>query len=310
MFKTLLRILAIVLLVLGIFWLVGTTWTQFKQDVDLKDPKDVFGITVPSIDNSTGPNITVPEIHAEEPTQNPGQSTSVENTSKPDETPGNNTPVVNITENPTESPTEAPTTNSSKLTKQELNALISTIRVSSEAEPDGYVRDEYEKPTHSYKLNGEKYDRNKYAWHISPYLISEDPFQYKCPYTELIITDPSTLDFEHIIPLHYVYLYGDTNWSKEMMNTYAYDQRIGMDVLNKANRSHSDKGPADWLPEKNISSYCYTWLVIAKQYNIALRQIDIDVCKLEILNDLDNAKLINPLIEDCPEYQSQQEWIN
>lgn len=311
MFKTILRILLIVLLVLGIFWLANTTWNQFKQDIDLKNPLEVFGITVPSLDTSSS-TAGVPEIHAEEPTPNPNQTANSESTNKPDNTPGIviDLPVIDNTSEPSNDSTDIPEVDTKvlKINKEQLNTLIKSIRVSSEKAPDGYIRDEYEKPTHSYKLNGEKFNRNKYAWHISAYLISEEPFKYTCPYTEIEITDMSKLDYEHIIPLSYIYKYGDTNWTDAEKNKYAYDMLIGMDVLNSANRSHSDKGPADWLPEKNISSYCLTWLIIAKEYDIALRRVDIDVCKLEILNDLENATFINQFLNTTEEYQLQQEW--
>lgn len=84
-------------------------------------------------------------------------------------------------------------------------------------------------------------------------------------------------------------------WTNEEKNKYAYDQYIGVDVLNKSNRSKSDKGPSEWLPDKNISAYCYSWLVIASKYNIAMRKVDIKVCELECKNDLEHCEMINKL---------------
>ena len=53
---------------------------------------------------------------------------------------------------------------------------------------------------------------------------------------------------------------------------------------------------------------CYSWLVIAEKYDIALRKVDIDVCKLEILNSIssnEEIKMINQTnleIEDITQF--------
>ena len=118
----------------------------------------------------------------------------------------------------------------------------------------------------------------------------------------------STLDFDHIIALGYTHKWGDVKWSNKEKNRYAYDIYIGVDVLNKSNRSKSDKGPSEWLPDTNIADYCYSWLVIASKYDIALRQKDINVCKLEVLNAIssgEEVKMINQVnldIEDITQF--------
>lgn len=296
MFKTIVRVVSIALVFLAVCWIAGSSWYQFKYDVELKSPLDVFHINTPSLEEL---DINTPEIPEVEAKDNEKDTTKEEiKTDQKDTT--------DKTEEKKDSKKEV---SNKGVTKEELENLISTIRVSSESQSNKYNREDYEKPTHSFKYNNQKLTRNKYAWHISEYLNSEEPFSYNCPYTNLNITDMSTLDFEHIIPLNYIHKYGDVNWSNDDRNTYAYDMRIGMDVLNKANRSHSDKGPSEWLPDKNIAQYCYTWLVIAHEYDIALRQVDLQIIRLECLNDLEHCELINPLIKNCDEYKLQQEWI-
>jgi len=310
MFKKIVYIAAIILIFLAVFWLANTSWNGFRNDIELKNPLDVFHIDLPEIGNETidvpeleEPDINIPDVNAPDIDTLEVNGPDVPEITEPEIPPIEEHAIPEITEPEIELP--------SIKTKEEVDKLISSIRVSSDTKKEGYERDDFEKPTKYFYIDKTRYTRNKYAWHISKYLISEEPFEYICPYTELTITDISLLDFEHIIPLSYIYKYGDIDWTKEQMNEYAYNQLIGMDVLNKANRSHGDKGPSEWLPDKNSSNYCYTWAVIAKEYDLALRKVDLQVMKLEMYNALDSGQevtFINQFKEDTEEYQRQLEW--
>lgn len=310
--KLLIRIAAAILLFLTLFWFVGTSFPEFKEKIGLKSPLEVFHINLPEMPDDPSKHML------EKPTENKVATAEKPEETEPETKAEPQTEVETSTTKPEEVPTEATTApkedkkQTKVITKDGLNKFISQIKVSKETQKQGYVRDDFEKPTKSFKLNGEKLTRNKYAWHISKYLKSESPFEYTCPYTELSITDMSKLDFEHIVPLSYVYKYGDVNWSNSQMNTYAYDMLIGMDVFNSANRSHGDKGPSEWLPSSNIGSYCLTWLTICKEYGIAMRKTDIDVCRLEILNAVssgEDIKLLNQFKKNTTEYTLQQDWV-
>lgn len=278
MLKTIGRIIATIILFICFFWVIGTSFYEFKNDIDLKNPVDVF-----HIERRADLGNKKPEVAKKE---------------KPEKSV-NNKAEKKVANKEKEN----------KFTEKDLDKLVATVRVSKEKPKKEYDRSYYENPYKRYKWQGKSLSRNKYAWHISKYLNSEDPFSYTCPYTGIEITDAQTLDYEHLIPIHYVFVFGDTNWDKETANKYAYDMNIGLDVYNRANRSHGDKGPADWLPDKNRASYCYTWLQIANNYDIAMRKKDIKVCKKEILNDMDNAKMLNQFKNNTKEYKEQQEFI-
>ena len=62
MFKKIVYIAAIILIFLAIFWLANTSWDGFRNDIDLKNPLDVFHIDLPEVGSET---IDVPEL--EEP---------------------------------------------------------------------------------------------------------------------------------------------------------------------------------------------------------------------------------------------------
>lgn len=183
--------------------------------------------------------------------------------------------------------------------KDELNALIATINtVDKLPEYDDYDRTTYEKPVKSYKLDGAKVNRNDYAWKTSKY-YNKDDNTYMCPYTGTIIKDEDdgkidndygNLDYDHIVPLKSTYIRGAKDWTDEQKNEYAYNQWVGVDVLNSANRSKSDKGPTDYLPDINIDDYCFTWLVICSKYKLAMTKGEINVCKENIEISLDNGE--------------------
>lgn len=283
MYKTIVRTVSIVLVFIGVLWFADSNLNKFSNDIDLKNPLDIFGIFLPEM---TEPEINTPDISTSEKPKK--ETTKEEKEDKQKEI---------VVEKPKEETSKKEKdVKKSNLTEDELNKLISTIRVSSESQTEKYNRDDYEKPYEKYPYKGEKLSRNKYAWHISKHLVKENPFEYVCPYTGLTIYDYETLDFDHLIALNYVHKFGDVKWSNKEKNRYAYDIYIGVDVLNKSNRSKSDKGPSEWLPDTNIADYCYSWLVIASKYDIALRQVDINVCKLELLNAISSGqeiKMIN-----------------
>lgn len=190
-----------------------------------------------------------------------------------------------------------PTSNTTS--NEEISKLISSINtVDALPTTADYNRANFEKPVKSYTLDGKKVNRNDYAWKTSPYFNEKD-FTYTCPYTGKVIKDLDdnkedkdfgSVDFDHIIPLKSAYLRGASEWTDEQRNAYAYDQSVGVDVLNSANRSKSDKGPAEWLPDINRGSYCYSWLVICQKYNLSMTQEEIDICNAEIDKAIKNGE--------------------
>lgn len=171
--------------------------------------------------------------------------------------------------------------------KAHLEVLIADIEVVDKLPNiDNYDRDTFEKPVKNYLLGGIKVNRNDYAWMSSPWYNSKD-ITYTCPYTGKVIEntdgpnkiDFDPLDYDHIVALKSAYLRGASEWSKEKQNEYAYDQWVGVDVLNSANRSKGDKGPLEYLPTINIEDYCYSWLLICSKYDLVMTQEEIDLCK-------------------------------
>lgn len=194
-----------------------------------------------------------------------------------------------------------------------LNALVSSINVIDKLpEYDDYDRTTYEKPVISYTLDGKKINRNDYAWKTSPWYNAEDN-TYMCPYTGTIIQDMDdnkqdndfgNLDYDHIVSLHTVDRSCPDWWTDVERNAYAYDQAVGVDVLNKANRSKSDKTPSEWLPDTNVEDYCYHYLLICSKYDLAMTQADLDVCYNTIKTALDNGETVEALNTHVSEWNN------
>ena len=193
------------------------------------------------------------------------------------------TPTITGNITPTPVITLAVVYNNTLENKEDLQGMVQSITViAALPDYDDYDRNTFEKPVQGYKLNGQSVNRNKYAWKTSVFLVSEDPFEYICPYTGTPITEAKKLDYDHIVPLKSAYLRGAKDWPDSEKNKFAYDQNVGIDVLSSANRSKSDKGPANYLPAKNVEDYCYAWLYLCSYYHLAMTQEEIDICVNEI----------------------------
>lgn len=179
--------------------------------------------------------------------------------------------------------------------KDDLDKLISTIKVAENNTDREYNRDNFEKPVQKYEIDDKSYNRNDYAWKTSKYLKDEKKFKYICPYTGKTVTDEDDLDYDHIVSLKTVEQTCPDWWTNEDRNKYAYDQAVGVDVYYSANRSKGSKTPSQWLPDTNIADYCYTYLMICSKYELTMSQKDIDICYSEITKALDNKETISTL---------------
>lgn len=275
MAKKLLGILVICLILVGLLKVGGYTPSSFGNEVDTKNPVEVFD----PLFNKLG---LVPE---EQPPTVPSETdTTTQEQQKQEEQPKQEEQKEEDTKQSTEQD------NTPKVTKEDILSLVDSIRVSTHENKEKYNRDDWEKPTKKFTLDGEKVSRVKYDTYTSQYLISKDPFVYKCPYSGKEITDIKILDFDHLLPLKFISTKGDINWTKEQKNKFAQDENVGVSVLNKENRSKGAKGPSEWLPKENQGDYCYSWLLIAKEYDIALPQQDLDTCKIVCLNEIASGK--------------------
>ena len=268
--KKLFGVFVICLIFLGVLWLGGYSIGGFSNAIDMKNPISVFEPTL----NKYGlvPENTPPPVVEEKQEDTKQEEPKQEEQSKEEEKNEDTSKEETLS-----------------VTKEDLLKLVSEIRVSTHENTEKYNRDDWEKPAKKFTLDGEKVSRVKYDTYTSQYLVSKDPFVYKDPYTDKEITDIKILDFDHIVPISYCNKFSDLSWSNEQKNKFAQDENVGVSVLNKENRSKGAKGPSEWLPKANQGDYCYSWLLIAHEYGLALRQQDIDTCKLVCLNEISSG---------------------
>lgn len=275
MAKKLFGILVICLVIVGLLRVGGYTPSSFGNEVDTKNPVEVFD----PLFNKLG---LVPE---EQPSTTLSETdTTTQEQQKQEEQPKQEEQKEEDTKQSTEQD------NTPKVTKEDILSLVDSIKVSTHENKEKYNRDDWEKPAKKFILDGEKVSRVKYDTYTSQYLISKEPFVYKCPYSGKEITDIKSIDFDHLIPLKFVATKCGINWTKEQKNKFAQDENVGVSVLNKENRSKGAKGPSEWLPKENQGDYCYTWLLLAKEWGLSLPQQDLDTCKVVCLNEIASGK--------------------
>ena len=99
--------------------------------------------------------------------------------------------------------------------------------------------------------------------------------QWYDPFTGMKFTDPSNLDIDHFVPLAEVHRSGGAIWQGAKRRAYANDlsdPNTLIAVSASANRSKSDRDPADWLPP-NVAyrcDYLRVWQAIKKRWGLAL----------------------------------------
>lgn len=151
----------------------------------------------------------------------------------------------------------------------------------TEASTKEYIRDEWESSNANQfydPIRGITVGLKNYKLYLDTNVdITGPDFSYTCPYNGETIYDYTAIEWDHIIPIHYVFEHGGADWTREEKVAYCYDFEVGVNVNKHDNRVKSDKGPSEWLPEINQKWYCEQWLTIADKYNIIIAPEDMEV---------------------------------
>lgn len=96
------------------------------------------------------------------------------------------------------------------------------------------------------------------------------------PYEGKVITDPSSIDIDHVIPLGYAATHGGQDWSAEKKEQFANDFDHLLATSASTNRSKSDKGPGEYMPEKVTywCTYSKLWINTTSEYGLWLEATD------------------------------------
>ena len=88
------------------------------------------------------------------------------------------------------------------------------------------------------------------------------------PYTGTVITEPSTIDIDHVVPLANAHRSGGARWSTTVKRSYANDLQLDVALVAvsaSVNRSKGDRSPDQWKPPA-ASAWCgyASWWVEVK----------------------------------------------
>ena len=97
------------------------------------------------------------------------------------------------------------------------------------------------------------------------------------PYDNVMHTNPSELDIDHMIPLKEAWDSGAWNWTSAQRQTFANDlsdPRALIAVTAGQNRSKSDRDPSNWIPTQKsyICTYLSEWVAIKAHWYLSMDQ--------------------------------------
>jgi hypothetical protein len=160
-------------------------------------------------------------------------------------------------------------------------SVLSTIVVQNEYKT-GYLRSSFK---HWIDANGNGCDTREEV------LIAESQSKaqvdaYGCkviegdwlsPYDNVMHTNPSNLDIDHMIPLKEAWDSGAWKWSAAQRQSFANDlsdARALIAVTAGQNRSKSDRDPSNWIPPQKsyTCTYLSEWVAIKARWNLSMDQ--------------------------------------
>ena len=97
------------------------------------------------------------------------------------------------------------------------------------------------------------------------------------PYDNVMHTNPSNLDIDHMVPLKEAWDSGAWNWTAAQRQTFANDlsdPRALIAVTAGQNRSKSDRDPSNWIPPQKsyVCTYLSEWVAIKARWNLSMDQ--------------------------------------
>lgn len=90
------------------------------------------------------------------------------------------------------------------------------------------------------------------------------------PFTGRTVTQASSLDIDHIVPLAEAHRSGGHAWTRAERRQFANDPDNLLPVTSSVNRSKGDQDPAHWLPGNNAyhCEYITKWRAIKLKYHL------------------------------------------
>ena len=92
-------------------------------------------------------------------------------------------------------------------------------------------------------------------------------------YDNAQVTNPRTLDIDHMVPLKEAWASGAWRWTPATRTAYANDLGYAMSLLAvtaSTNRSKGDRDPSQWLPAANRCSYAKGWVGVKYRWRLSV----------------------------------------
>lgn len=114
---------------------------------------------------------------------------------------------------------------------------------------------------------------------LSPDGCKVESATFTDPYTGETGLSTKQVQIDHSVPLGYAAAHGGQGWSAQKKQDYANDLSKGHLVasLGSANMSKGDRGPSEWLPDKDQCGYAKNFVDVLYKWDLSTTQADHDV---------------------------------
>ena len=121
--------------------------------------------------------------------------------------------------------------------------------------------------------------------------------EWLTPYTNTVVTDPSKLDVDHMVPLSNAHVSGAWKWSaddREIYANYLRDPQHLIAITASANRSKGARGPEAWKPEdrSHWCQYAIDWITVKETWHLTATKAE-----HEALVQMLNTCAYRPILE-------------
>ena len=99
--------------------------------------------------------------------------------------------------------------------------------------------------------------------------------KWRSYYDGVTTEDSSDFDIDHLVPLAEAWDSGARRWTRNTRERFANDLRDGRSlvaVTASANRSKSDRDPAEWMPELAQCRYVRQWVAVKLRWRLSVNR--------------------------------------
>ncbi|MGH3086333.1 MAG: HNH endonuclease family protein [Rubrobacteraceae bacterium] len=94
------------------------------------------------------------------------------------------------------------------------------------------------------------------------------------PYAGETLTDSSSVDIDHIVPLANAWRSGADEWDESLREEFANAPEVLLSTDSGENRSKGDRGPEAWRPpdQRSWCDYSIRWISVKSSYELSVNE--------------------------------------